>query len=144
MGVVIDTNVFVQFERSNGGIDFTAWEAHGEANASDVTASEQLVGVHRANTEARRQKRLAFVEAVLAQFPVLDFTTPIARVHAELFAQLAQQGEMIGAHDLNRSRHSEVSRLCRNYDKHRGVFPNSVVADYRSTASLNLVQRHTR
>lgn len=31
---------------------------------------------------------------------MLDFTTETARVHADLFTTLSQQGQMIGAHDL--------------------------------------------
>ena len=62
--------------------------------------SELLVGVHRAETEARRSVRSAFVEAILGQIPVLDYTPDVARVHARLFATLSRQGQMIGAHDL--------------------------------------------
>ncbi len=53
-----------------------------------------------ADSDARRARRSAFVEAILAQLPALDFTTETARVHAGLFATLSQQGQMIGAHDL--------------------------------------------
>jgi len=31
---------------------------------------------------------------------VLDFTTETARIHAELFAELARNGRMMGARDL--------------------------------------------
>lgn len=58
------------------------------------------MGVHRADTEERRQRRSAFVEAVIAGVGVLDFTTAVARVHAAIYADLAKKGEMIGAHDL--------------------------------------------
>lgn len=100
MGLILDTGVFVQWERSGQTVDFAQWEEFGDVAISVVTASELLVGVHRADTEARRHARSVFVEAVLTQFPILDFTTPVARVHAELFAALAQKGQMIGAHDL--------------------------------------------
>jgi predicted nucleic acid-binding protein len=65
-----------------------------------VIVSELLVGVHRANTEERRQRRSTFVEAVISGVGVLDFTFAAARVHAEIYAELAQKGQMIGAHDL--------------------------------------------
>jgi predicted nucleic acid-binding protein len=100
MGLIIDTNVFVQWERSGRVIDFSQWEAHGEAAISVVTASELLVGVHRADSEARRQRRSAFVEAILTQIPIRDFTIEVARVHAQLFATLARSGQIVGAHDL--------------------------------------------
>lgn len=67
---------------------------------SAISASELLVGVHRADTPERRAKRAAFVEAILSRIPALPFTIEVARVHSELFAQLVQQGGMIGAHGL--------------------------------------------
>ncbi|MGH2879065.1 MAG: PIN domain-containing protein [Solirubrobacteraceae bacterium] len=63
-----------------------------------ITASELLHGVHRANAE-RRTRREAFVEAVLATFPILPFDLLVARVHARLWATLAAAGADVGAHD---------------------------------------------
>lgn len=80
-------------------LDFSPWANHGEAAISVITASELLVGVHRANTPSRRERRSAFVEAILSRVPILEFTTEVARLHAELFASLSKQGLMIGAHD---------------------------------------------
>ncbi|NLY00122.1 MAG: type II toxin-antitoxin system VapC family toxin [Rhodopirellula sp.] len=100
MGLIIDTNVFVRWERAGQEIDFSPWQHRGDAAISVITASELLVGVHRADTEARRQKRSAFVEAILSQIPIFDFTMEVARVHAELFALLTARGELVGAHDL--------------------------------------------
>ena len=67
---------------------------------SVVTVSELLMGVHRADSETRRKRRSEFVEAVLARVSVLDFTTAVARRHAGLYAELARQGKLIGAHDM--------------------------------------------
>ena len=64
-----------------------------------ITVSELLHGVHRA-TGARRTRRRAFVEHVLAGFEPLPITEPIARVHAEVWADLVRRGDVIGAHDL--------------------------------------------
>lgn len=58
------------------------------------------MGVHRADSETRRLRRSAFVEAVLAAIPTLDFTLEVARTHAELLAVLKGRGEMIGVYDL--------------------------------------------
>jgi len=100
MGLILDTDVLIHWERTGKTIDLNPYEKYGEAAISVIVASELLVGVHRADTETRRGKRSAFVEAILLELPVLEFTTEIARVHAELFARLASQGQMIGAHDL--------------------------------------------
>ncbi|MCI5146343.1 MAG: type II toxin-antitoxin system VapC family toxin [Candidatus Electrothrix sp. AR3] len=100
MGLILDMNVFIHSERSGGSIDFSQWEEYGDVYISAVTASELLVGVHYAKTDAQRTRRSAFVEAVLARVPVLSFATEEARIHAGLFAALSRQGQMIGAHDL--------------------------------------------
>ena len=100
MGIVIDTNVLIRAEKGRAAIDFSRWRDHEDAYISAVTASELLVGVHRADCEARRVRRSAFVEALLAALPVLDFGLPAARVHARIVAVLAGQGRLIGAHDL--------------------------------------------
>lgn len=65
-----------------------------------TTASELLVGVHRANTLERRNARSLFVEALLRQFPILGIELPVARIHAKLSADLMQKGTAIGYHDL--------------------------------------------
>src|SRR5262249_61128661 len=95
-----ETNVFICFEKAGAAIDFSAWEGSQRVYISVVTASELLMGVHRANTEERRQRRSAFVEAIITGVGVLDFTVAGARVHAEIYAELAKKGQLIGAHDL--------------------------------------------
>ncbi len=69
-----------------------------EVAVAAITAAELLHGVHRA-TEEHRGRRAAFVEAVLAAFPVLAFDLLVARVHARLWAGLAASGTEVGAHD---------------------------------------------
>lgn len=100
MGLMLDTNVFIYSERSGKSIDFSKWEKYGDVYISSITVSELLVGIHYADSDARKTRRSAFVESVLAKMPVLSFNTEVARVHAGLFATLAKQGQMIGAHDL--------------------------------------------
>jgi len=117
MGLMVDTNVFISFEKSGDSIDLSGWESSEKIYISVVTVSELLMGVHRANTEQRRQRRSAFVEAVIAGVSVLDFTAAAARVHAELYAELARKGQMIGAHDLiiaATARHKDLSLLTDN------------------------------
>lgn len=67
---------------------------------SAITASELLVGVHYADDQARKTRRSAFVESVLARMPILSFDVEEARVHAGLFAALAKRGDMIDSHAL--------------------------------------------
>lgn len=103
MGVLIDTSVLVELERSGAGAaDRPALQrlAGSPAYLAAITASELLHGVHRAAGAARRARRQAFVEALLDLLPVVPFDLTAARVHAGLWVELRERGEMIGAHDL--------------------------------------------
>ena len=45
-------------------------------------------------------RRSAFVEHLLDGLQAIPITEPVARVHAGVWAQLAERGEVIGEHDL--------------------------------------------
>jgi tRNA(fMet)-specific endonuclease VapC len=92
MGLVIDTNVFINAENDRFDLDTLAQYAdYGEAYIAAVTVSELLTGVHMAKTTAIRVKRSAFVEGVLNGVPVLDFTEEVARTYAELYAHFLKK-----------------------------------------------------
>ncbi len=99
MGILIDTNIFILAEKNQQALEISGIAADDAVYISAITASELLVGVHRAEA-TRRIRRSAFVEAILQSIPILPFTLKIARVHAELFSYLATHGKLIGAHDL--------------------------------------------
>jgi len=100
MGVLIDTAVFIRWERERRQVDFGRWSSYGNAGVSVITASELLIGVRRANSEERRLRREAFVEGILSRLPVIEINLGIARVHAEILVDLAIKGSLIGTHDL--------------------------------------------
>jgi predicted nucleic acid-binding protein len=104
VALLIDTSVFVALERRGLPLGALAAAAPGGPDApvalAGITASELLVGVHRADTPARRLRRGAFVEALLGAVPVLPFDLRLARTPARLWAQLAAAGTTVGAHDL--------------------------------------------
>jgi tRNA(fMet)-specific endonuclease VapC len=100
MGLILDSNVLIQAKRNSRTHPFAQFADYGTAYISAIAVSELLVGVHLANSEARRNQRKAFVEGILTLFPVLDFSAASARIHAELYASLRQKGELIGAYDL--------------------------------------------
>jgi tRNA(fMet)-specific endonuclease VapC len=58
-----------------------------------------LHGAHRAEGDQWVRRR-AFVEHVLAGLEAVPITVPVARVHAEIWADTRVRGEAIGAHDL--------------------------------------------
>jgi tRNA(fMet)-specific endonuclease VapC len=96
--VLIDTSVLVDVERSGEALDERVGEE--ERAISVITLSELLHGVQRADSEARRMRRQAFVETLMAMIEPVHITSPIARVHAEIWARLEERGSVIGAHDL--------------------------------------------
>jgi tRNA(fMet)-specific endonuclease VapC len=110
VGAVLDTTVFIEFERAMRGLPVgramtevaQRLEAqlgeNEEVGIATITVSELLHGVHRAD-EDHRARRGAFVESVLAAFPALSFDLLAARVHARLWADLASSGADVGAHD---------------------------------------------
>ncbi len=57
MGLMVDTNIFIHFEKSGKPIDLSSWEGSQKIFISVVIVSELLIGVHRANTRERRQRR---------------------------------------------------------------------------------------
>ena len=98
---MLDSSVLVDAER--GRLDLESWlESVGDEAVlvSAVTASELLHGVHRARTPAQRSRREPFVEWILREIPAADFGLAEARVHARLWASLAERGAAIGAHDM--------------------------------------------
>ncbi|MBI4859156.1 MAG: type II toxin-antitoxin system VapC family toxin [Candidatus Riflebacteria bacterium] len=101
MGLLIDASFFIAQER--GQLDLGSG-AIGRPNetllVSAITASELLHGVHRAQTPLQAKRRAAFVEAILDRFPVLEVDLKAARIHAQLWAELAKKGIAIGMHDL--------------------------------------------
>jgi tRNA(fMet)-specific endonuclease VapC len=94
---LIDTDLLVDREHGADLIDDLVGDE--ERAISVITVSELLHGVHRARG-ARRTHRRAFVEHLLSGFDPIPVTEPVARVHAEVWAQLAARGQTIGAHDL--------------------------------------------
>lgn len=110
MGTVLDTTVFIEFERAMRGLPaeramtevarcLESQLGENEVVAiAAITASELLHGVHRATAE-HRARRAAFVEAIIAAFPTLSFDLLVARVHARIWAGLASSGTEVGAHD---------------------------------------------
>jgi tRNA(fMet)-specific endonuclease VapC len=99
VAILIDTDLLIDLER---GVSAPAVEellGEEERAISVITVSELLHGVHRA-TGARRARRNAFVEHLLAGLRAIPITDAVARVHADLWAQLSARGELIGAHDL--------------------------------------------
>jgi tRNA(fMet)-specific endonuclease VapC len=101
MGVLIDASVLIEHERGRLDLeDQVRGRENEEFFLSVITGSELLHGVHRARNTAVRARRSAWVEAILTRLPLLPVDVSIARAHAQIWADLAARGQLIGAHDL--------------------------------------------
>lgn len=97
-GILIDTSVLIDAERDSRVL---AQLPQGAQHAiSAITVSELLHGAHRAGSDRVRIRRQAVVEALLAAIEQLPITSRIARMHAQIWANLQAEGKIIGAHDL--------------------------------------------
>ena len=111
MGILIDSDFLIEIERKQKDISNQIRGRESEdVFLSVITASELLHGVYRAKEEKIKAKRLAFVEAVLCRFPIIEIDLSIARSHALLWSSLCEQGSIIGLHD------SWIAATCLAYD----------------------------
>ena len=111
MATLIDSSVLFAVERGDLGLDELSRYVEEDVAVAAVTASELLHGVYRARTAAQRHRRQAFVEGLLAEVPVIAFDLTVARVHASLWAELAQRGITVGERDLMIG----ATAIARNY-----------------------------
>jgi predicted nucleic acid-binding protein len=101
MGVIFDTSILAGLERTSSIIEkFIKGRESEPFGISMITVSELLHAVHRADSEARRQQREAFVERLIEVFPVYPFDSNASRIYARIWAQLIKKGIVVGAHDL--------------------------------------------
>ncbi len=94
MGIIFDTSYLIGLERQA-----LVPSGREEAAIAAITVSELLHGVLRAD-DAHRAARRARVEAILGSVDVVAFDDRVARVHAELWAEMERAGRPLGAHDL--------------------------------------------
>jgi tRNA(fMet)-specific endonuclease VapC len=99
VALLIDTDLLVDLERGDATSDVERLLNDEDRAISVITVSELLHGVHRAEG-AIRVRRRAFVEHILADFEAIPITEPVARVHADIWSNLADRGQPVGAHDL--------------------------------------------
>ncbi|HEY5196894.1 MAG TPA: PIN domain-containing protein [Solirubrobacteraceae bacterium] len=97
MGVLIDTDLLIDLERERPVPASILGDE--DCAISVITVSELLHGVHRASGPTRA-RRGAFVEHLLGGLQAIPISERVARVHADIWSQLAARGEPVGAHDL--------------------------------------------
>ena len=134
MGLVIDTNVFIDVE--NGRVDLNSLDSfsdYGDAYIAAITVSELLTGVHLAKSANIRIQRSAFVEGIIAKIPVLEFNEEVARCYGDLYAHFLRPRAKASTnvHDL------QIAATCI---AHGYAVLTSNVADYKKVPGLKIVQ----
>lgn len=100
MGVVLDSSVLIAAER--GRFDWVGFQRtliDEPQFLTAITLSELRHGLHRAKNDEQRERRGRFI-ARIECYPILSFTAIEAVTHAQIWADLEESGNRIGAHDL--------------------------------------------
>lgn len=96
--LILDTCVLIDIERGRlQRSDFATTE--DDLAIAAVTVAELWEGVVRADP-TRRSARADFVERILEQIPVMDYTLATGQRHGELLALTHATGAKRGSHDL--------------------------------------------
>ena len=100
MAIMLDADVLIRGEK--GSFDLKSWLA-GQPNeqfeVAAMTVAELWHGVERATTP-HKQRRLQYLQAMLAVLPVVPYTEQTAYEHARIWAELEAAGKMAGYYDL--------------------------------------------
>ena len=134
MGIVIDTNVFIDAE--NGRFDLNSLEAlsdYGDAYIAAITISELLTGVILAKSTDIRIQRSAFAEGIIAKVPVLEFNEEVARCYGELYAHFLKPRAKASTnvHDL------QIAATCI---AHGYAVLTSNASDFKKVPGLKIVK----
>jgi predicted nucleic acid-binding protein len=108
MSLLLDASVLVR--ATPWPVRESKEQEEDECFISTVTAAELLQSALLTKEPSKRAKRVAFVEALLDQFPLVPVDRLIARMHAEIQSQLRAGGKRIPLHD------SWLAATCLAYD----------------------------
>jgi tRNA(fMet)-specific endonuclease VapC len=112
--LILDTNVLIAYER--GTIDRRAFRTD-ELSIAAVTLAEYRVGIEMADTVERAATRARWLDVVLSEVDVLEYTRRTADHHARLLAHVRRTGQPRGAHDLIIAAHAlETGRMVVSRD----------------------------
>jgi predicted nucleic acid-binding protein len=101
VATLIDSSVIIDAQRGRLDLKEVAARSPDATLAiAAIAASELLLGLHLLRDGGKKARAEAFVEAVLADLPIVPFDLLCARAHAGLSAELRRKGTMVGAHDL--------------------------------------------
>ena len=104
-GVILDSSVIIAAERSGRTVrqileQVRASQGEIEIGLSVVTIAELVHGAYRAGTEARRTRRLDFIDRLSSDVPVHPLSLDIARLAGRIDAEQEAKGVQLAFEDL--------------------------------------------
>lgn len=132
MGIVVDTNVFIDAENARLDLASLPLLQTEPVFIAAITVAELLAGVKLAKTADEHIRRHAYVEKLLAHMPVIAFDSEVARVYAELYGHVLNQSgrSKVNAHDLQIA----ATALASGY-----TVLTSNLGDFKDIPGLNVV-----
>jgi len=102
VGIIVDTNVFIDAQNSRLDLASLPLMQTEPVFIAAITVAELLAGVKLAKTADEHIRRHAYAEKLLTHMPVIAFDTEVARTYAELYAYVLNQTRRskINMHDL--------------------------------------------
>lgn len=105
MGLILDTSILIASERRGDSVEDILEQAratHGESDIalSAISVVELTHGIHRARTEAERERRSIFVEDAFHDLIVHPVTLEIARLAGRIEGEQAARSIAIAFEDL--------------------------------------------
>ena len=105
MGLILDSSIVIAAERRGHTVRQILEQvqaAHGEIEIglSVVTIAELMHGAYRAQSDAQKQRRLAFIDRLCSDVPIHPLTLETARMVGRIEGQQAAQGIAVGFEDL--------------------------------------------
>jgi predicted nucleic acid-binding protein len=105
MGLILDSSILIASERGGESVRqilerVRAAQGETEAGLSAVTIVELTHGIYRAQAEADRERRQAFVEELCRDMIVYPVTLEIARLAGKIEGEQAARGVSIAFEDL--------------------------------------------
>jgi predicted nucleic acid-binding protein len=105
VGLILDTSVIIAAERRGSTVREILEQIQTscgelEVGLSVVSIAELMHGLYRADSDARRQRRLAFVDRLCSDMAVHPVTLEIARMIGRIEGEQAAIGNVIAFEDL--------------------------------------------
>lgn len=105
MGVILDSGILITAERKGQTVLQMLEQVEGqygevEIGLSVVSIAELTHGAYRTKEDARKLRRLAFVERLCSDIPVYSITVELARMIGRIEGQQAALGFGIAFEDL--------------------------------------------